>query len=44
MILSGLIHDSALISVFCENAENPREGSQRNKPTYNVSVWLSPFL
>lgn len=36
MILSGLIHDSALTSVFHENAENLREGFQRNKPTYNV--------
>lgn len=36
MILSGLIHDSALTSVFHENAENPREGFQGNKPTYNV--------
>lgn len=35
-ILSGLIHDSALTSVFRENVENPREGFQGNKHTYKV--------
>lgn len=46
-ILSGLIHDSTLTSVFRENVENPGEGFQGNKPIYNVCsvyVWLSPFL
>lgn len=47
MILSALIHNSALTPVFRENAENPREGFHGNKPTDNVGpvcVWLSPFL
>lgn len=37
-ILSGLIHDSTLTSVFHENVENPREGFQGNKPIYTTFV------
>lgn len=40
-ILSVLIHDSTLPSVFRENVESPREGFQGNKPIYNVcSVYV----